>query len=96
VQLKKIHLEYLLPIGYIPPRDIEISEVLGPGAETCLRFTILTAEELTQMIQDPLSFPPLPFTLNSRVAVMGRTMPGAAETAVAVEASGDLSVAFSR
>lgn len=87
ILLKNIHIEYKLPVGFIPPRDWVVTRVVDPLGEFCIEFFILQSEDTNNMIQDPLSYPPVPFHINVRATVQGVT-----EGGLNIETSGDLLV----
>lgn len=73
---RNIHIEYLLPIGQLPARDFVQAGNILPGGDDCREFSILNPEDTVTMIQDPLSFPNLPFFITARVTYEGITSGG--------------------
>ncbi|MFN7952252.1 MAG: hypothetical protein U0610_11040 [bacterium] len=70
---KNIHIEYALPVGQIPSRDIVMAGLIDPLGSECREFEILRSTDTFAMVQDPLSYPALPFTVRARVTYEGIT-----------------------
>jgi len=73
---KQIHIEYALPIGQIAPRNYVMSGVVEPLASDCRAFRILEPRDTVAMVQDPLSYPSLPFYIRARVTYEAVTAGG--------------------
>lgn len=73
---KNIHIEYSLPTGQIPSRDIVMAGVVDPLASDCREFEMLRPTDTVAIVQDPLSYPALPFTVRARVTYEGITNGG--------------------
>ena len=73
---KNIHIEYLLPVGELPARDLPQAGNINPNTSDCREFPILSPQDTVAMAHDPLSFPSKPFFLTARVTYEAVTAGG--------------------
>lgn len=96
---RNLHVEYSLPSGEIPARDYVMSGKLEPRTATtgggtapaasqdCREFLLFTAADTVAIVQDPLSYPALPFLVRARV-----TYEGVTEGGLSIKTHGDLDI----
>lgn len=84
---RNLHVEYSLASGEIPARDYVMAGNIDPLGTDCREFLLFGPDDTVAIVQDPLSYPALPFTIRARV-----TYEGVTEGGLSIKTHGDLDV----